>query len=387
MAITKEQLHEYCKPLISRKNADLGFMRDSLIGIKADAFELARSFIRFEPDFEGRLGSAPPELSGPIREALNELGGARISPKTAVERLRGVFLKYGIFLESESDPGVWFVTRRLIVGQASLALMIGPYEKLKNDHDHLHNGRLHVSEDGSANDIRISVSGAAARVAELLDLWLSPVDGLDETEQNERLLYRLNDEGMRKWTLSNVTDPETMGLDFTLYVISMRATFARFRALLEACDSPREFLNEAINDQVEAVAVHETGHMEENRLNGLSRFGREKKEHLAYLLEAAYSHPAIAFRSLIGHGHDVSLSLPYLSAELKKLGNEAFLQGDDFLTKMAFDMLDMELGALHEGPHDEVLDLGTIRKLRNLEFVKGGQMETVEKAMFNPSWK
>jgi hypothetical protein len=385
MAITKQQLHEYCKPLISRKSADLAFMKDSLKGNSVAAFDIANSFMRFEPDFEEKLNLAPQEVSGPVREILKGLG-SQIHPRTAVEKLRDAFLRHSIYLESDRDPGVWFIIRRITAGETIMNLMVGPYEKLRDDPNTLHTGRLHIANDGTASHLRLSVSAAGARVAELLDLWLSPLEGLDETEQNERILYRLSDEGISKWIGSDLRDPAALGFDFTLYVISMRASFTRFRELLEATDTPREFLNEALNDQLEAVAMHELGHISESKLNGLGRFSEEKKEQIAYLLAAAYSHPAIAFRSLISHDHHSS-SLPYLCNELKKIGSEAFLQGDNFLTQMAFDMLDLEFNDLHDKPHDEVLDLGAIKSLRHVELVLPEHMELIEKAMFNPSWR
>jgi hypothetical protein len=385
MAITKQQLYEHCRPLISRKSADLSFMKDTLNGNSSAALELARSFMKFEPGFEAKLNSAPQEVSGSIREILKGLGG-EVHPKTAVERLRHAFLKYSLYLESDHDPGVWFVIRRIDAGETAMSLMIGPYEKLRNDADYIHNGRLHIAKDGSASELRLSVSAAAARVAELLDLWLSPFDGLDETERNERMLYRLNDEGIGKWIESGDRSPETLGFDFTLYAISMRASFARFGELLEASDTPREFLNEALNDQLESVAIHELGHIAETRLNGVGKFSEEKKEQIAYLLAAAYSYAPIAFRSLISHGHSLS-SLPYLCNEMGRIGSEALLQGEDFLVQMAFDLLDTEFISHHDDHHDAVLDLSAIRSIRNTELVLPEHMEIIEKAMFNPSWR
>ena len=80
-------------------------------------------------------------------------------------------------------------------------------------------------------------------------------------------------------------------------------------------------------------------------------------------------------------------SLPYLSNELGRMGAESFMQGDDFLCQMAFDLLDTEFVAHHDDHHDAVLDLRAIRGLRNLELASPKDMDAIERAMFNPSWR
>ncbi len=390
VSVSPKEIREHCRPMLRRK----GFRFSRLDGLIEDerrrSLEVAKAFA--QPGGQSRfmysLRDAPKTLSDGVRRAIDaksalpqgQNGAAQASQLALLANIQRELIAHGVYSEfgRPATSGILLLSRSL-GGIPTHFVLSEPHANTS-----IFCGRMTISPDGSRH-MAIFVSGAAARMMEIMDIWLhTPQTNPDE--MLERRLIRADRGSLERFVCGRgKVSPEETPFLIALNVISMRSCVARLRSLAETSSSPSEFLLLALNAQLDSVVAHETAHLEERKANGSVKLPKETREILAYLLEAVHSRADDAFQSLLHRSFDFHRLMPGLEADIRGKGLESFLEDSAYLSRWAKETLDGQFVAISGKTHEELIDTLAIRAVQSSDFMGQEQIPLIERAMYNPS--
>ncbi len=370
-----------------------GFRFSRLNGLleeeRRKSLEVAMAFS--QPNGQSRflysLRDAPAGLRSGIQEAIDsrtvppsaQNGEAHKSRLALLSAIQEQLIAHGVYSEfgRPATAGLLLGTKEA-AGLRSHFVLSEPHAQTS-----VFCGRLTINPDGSRR-MAIFVTGASARMMEVLDIWLRTPKG-GEDEMFERRLMRSDRDSLERFVSRSALPAEETPILFALNLISMRSCVGRLREIARESGSPEEFVIRALNRQIDSVYAHETAHEEENQANGSLPLPKEMKETLAYLLEAVHGQADDAFQSLLHRSFDFARMMPRMEADIRARGISVVLEGQDYLRRWALDALDERFLSLTGRTHEHVIDAGPIRSAQTSDHIDRRHMRLLEKAMFNPS--
>ncbi len=388
MSITERELREYCRPMLRRKGFRFSragplIEEDSLRSLAvAKAFSMPDG----QRDFLYSLRLAPGGMRRGIHEALDrkrslgsQNGRGHAARLELLSDIQEVLIAHGIFAQfgRPATTGIILGTRR--IGDIPVYFVLTESRSTTS----VFSGRVSIGLDGR-KQMAISVTGAAARLMETLDLWLRD-PASSEDDRFERRLMRADRESLRAFLEGKSLAPDEPIFLMAINLISMRSCISRLRSLASASPSARSFLLSALNSQLDSVLAHETAHLVEREANGSIPLPKESKEILGHLLEAVHGKADDAFQSLLHREFDFAQRMPALKEDIGRKGLGALLEDSAYLSGWARAALDERFLALSGRTHEQVVDTGAIRAVQSGDFIDEGVMPLIEKAMYNPS--
>ncbi len=352
------------------------------------ALDVARAFSR--PDGQTRflhsLRGSPEGMREGILSAidrkrqaasLNGSGhGARLQ---LLSEIQGALVSHGVYAEFARPATAGIILQSRLIGDMPAYFVLGE----SNSSTALFCGRLTQEPDGRRH-LAIFVSGASARLMEVMDLWLLDPDA-GEDERFERSLLRADRETLRSFLDGKSAGPEEPILLTAINLISMRSCIGRLSALAASSESCSGFLLSALNAQLDSILAHEVAHLVESQAVGATTLPKWMKEIMGYLLEAVHGKADDAFQQLLHREFDFGLKMPGLREDIARRGFGVLLEDSSYLSGWARLTLDEMFVSVSGWPHDQVVDTGAIRAVQSTDFIAAEQMPLVEKAMYNPS--
>ncbi len=384
MAVTLRQVKDYCTPFLERKNFRFRQLRRFVGQRKLNDLRVAKAFAHpgeGAANFMVALHGASRRLKEPITEELrrNDRKGITHDDRMLmIRRIQEIFLESGIHTDFNRPSSVGLVMHTDTVSDTPAYFILG-----ESGGSATFCGRYYDAIDGIGSRLTVNITSTASRLVEILDLMFNP--GKDEHDRFERALMLRDKEGLGTWVSKVDFEPEEVPANMFLFVLSVRETIAKLEALAAKCDTPEEFVMRAVNIQLDSVLAHETSHIEEKRANGEIPLSKTAKELIAYLLEAAYSSPDIAFRAMLERKFEVEMMMPGMFEEIRGMGGMALLEDSAFLRENALDSLDDIFIELSNKSHDEVIRTDVIQRVQKSDYLNGKDMPLVERAMCNPS--
>lgn len=384
MAVTLRQVKDYCRPILERRNFRFKKLRRFVGNRTVSDLRVAKAFAHpgeGAANFMMALQGASSKLREPITEELRSMDRKGITHEERmlmIRRIQEVFLENGIHTDFNRPSSVGLVMHTDSVGETPVYFILG-----ESGGSATFCGRYYESIDGIGSRLTVNVTSTASRLVEILDIMFNP--GKDEHDRFERALMLRDRDSLGSWVSKVDFEPDEVPVNMFLYVLSVRETISRLEALAEQCDSPEEFVMRAVNQQLDSVLAHETSHLEEKKANGEIPLSRTAKELIAYLLEASYASPDIAFRAMLDRKFDVEKMMPGMFDEIRGMAGMTLLEDLTFLRENALDSLDDIFLELASKSHDEVIRTDVIQRVQKSNYVNGNDMPLVERAMCNPS--
>jgi hypothetical protein len=385
-------------------------MRDLCLG-EAFATPGAHEFIL-------ALRDANPRLREPIMEEIRKLESTPTRTHQERNRTRSriqeIFIEDGIFTDFSRPASVGLILAKTEILGVDTYLILG-----KSSPAVLHSGRLNMNAENPT--LIINVTNAAGRLMETLDVMFMVSDpmlrgrdpalvkdimrryDISESEARSfiddifimRNAMRKSREELNPIFSKTEFDREDMPFLNVLDVVSTRASIARLeRSMLES-DEEGAFVMDAINAYVNAKLAHETCHIIERKANSALSMNERQMELLAYLMEAAYARPDIAFSALLSQADagpqrnriDVKADIPDLAEDIFRLNGSAFLQDEGYLRIWASRCVDDRFRKLTGQAHTDLVDVDPIRKIQDARFLGPAHMPLLEKAVCNPTFR
>lgn len=384
MSVTLSQVKDYCTPFLERRNFRFRQLRRFVGSKKLNDLRLAKAFAHpgeGAANFMMALQGASPHLREPITEELRRLDRKGITHEDRmlmIRRIQEIFLSSGIHTDFNRPSSVGLLMRTDTVSDTPVYFLLG-----ESGGSATFCGRYYDAIDGIGSRLTVNVTSTASRLVEILDIMFNP--GKDEHDRFERALMLRDKESLGKWVSKVDFEPDEVPANMFLFVLSVRQTISNLEALAAACDSPEEFVMRAVNLQLDSVLAHETSHIEEKRANGEIPLSKGAKELIAYLLEASYASPDIAFRAMLDRKFEIEKMMPGMFQDIRGMGGMALLEGSTFLRECALESLDDIFIELSKKSHDEIIRTDVIRAVQKSNYVGGSDMPLVERAMCNPS--
>jgi len=385
VAITLSQVHEHCKPILERRNFRFRQLRGFVSGRTVDGLRLAKAFAHPGPgasNFMKALRGAKPDLKGPIEEEIRRLDrGKPVSHDERmlmVRRVQEIFLENGIHTDFNRPSSAGLVIRKGSVGETPVFFILG-----ESGGSATFCGRYYEAIDGIGSRLTVNVTSTASRLVEILDLMFN--EGRDGNDRLERALMLRDPESLRSWVSKVDFRPEEVPVSMFLFVMSVRESIRKLTEMAGRCDNPEDFVRAAVNAQLDAVLAHETSHILEMKANGKIPLPRAAKELIAYLLEAAYSSPDIAFRAMLDRKFRMEELMPGLCEDIRTLGGLALLEDSGFLQERAIESLDDIFMEISGKAHGQSISAEIIRGVQRSDYIENWQLLLVERAMCNPS--
>lgn len=388
MSVSPKEIRDYCRPMLRRKGFRFSRLNGLLEEERRRSLEVARAFS--EPNAQSRflysLRDAPESLSSGIQAAIDrraapasaQNGEAHKSRLALLSEIQAQLIAHGVYSEFGRPA-----TAGLLLGTRSAGGMVSYFVLGEQVQTSLFCGRLTTNLDGRRS-MAIFVTGAAARMMEVLDIWLRTPKG-DEDEMFERRLMRADRDSLERFVSGKTLSPEETPFLLALNIISMRSCVEHLREIARDSGTPEEFVIRALNRQIDSVYAHETAHKTESEANGSLPLSHELKEILAYLLEAVHGQADDAFQSLLHRSFDFGKIMPRFESDVRARGLPVLLEGEDYLRRWALDTLDERFLALTGRTHEHVVDTGSIRSAQTSDYIDGRHITLLKKAMYNPS--
>lgn len=385
MTITVREIKDYCRPFLSRRTFKFRKLKPLLGGSKVKKLMLAKAFANPGKDssnFQAELDRAHPDIYDPIAEEFAKLNAkASVSHQDRFEtseNVRRIFLEHGIFTDFGRPGSVGLIINQTSIQGIPTYFVLG--ESLRQT---VFSGRLYPPRGDDPGALMIQVSSAASRVAELLDIMFN--NNGSAHEHLEKNLVRVSKQTLRGWASQLDFEREEVPVRLILLAVSMRASVESLLDILSSSPSPQEFLRTAVNLQLDSIVAHETSHIEERKANGHIPLNKETKEILAYLLEAVYGRPDLAFRTLMHRDCDLGVVVPKLVDHIRDKGSSAFLMEAESLRPFALEALDDSFLSIAGKKHSAVISGDEIKNVQSSDYVEKECMPLIERAMCNPS--
>ena len=385
MTLTIGQVKEYCKPFLSRRTFKFKQLRPLIGGAKVRDLMLAKAFANPGKDFsnfQAEFDRANPHLYDPIGAEYE-----KFNAKTSVshedrfetsERIRKIFIEHGIFTDFGRPASVGLIINTTEIQGIPTYFLLG-----ESSRQSIFSGRLYPPRGDDPGALIVQVSSAASRVAELLDITFNNNGtGQDHLEKN---IARVSKKTLRGWSSQLDFSHDEVPVHLILLSISMRSTVAKLLDIMESARNPQQFLQRAIELQLDSILAHEVAHMEECRANGSITPDKETKEILAYLLEGVYGHPDCAFRAMLQRKCDLDIAVPKLVAHIKEKKAKAFLEDAESLRPFALQALDEMFISITGQTHVGLIRPSEIQSVQTSDHIRTECMPLIERAMCNPS--
>ncbi|MDD5171503.1 MAG: hypothetical protein PHF60_00515 [Candidatus ainarchaeum sp.] len=389
MSITKEQLKAYCEPFLKRREFSFGEL--SLGNRARRALGVAQAFA----DSKGNprllinsLKGAPKTLAeGIIRDS--KAPEKTTTPREFSQCVQKHLVAHGVYAEFRRPASVGLIlVQREVDGLPVYFLLNEPDPK---SHELAYCGRTTfdpLNQKKPTSQI-IYVPAAAARLAEMLDIWLRDIPASASEMPLDFMAIRLSEPYLKKWCIGvkdDISDPKDSIVRSALFVIGMRCGIKRLRDLLKDSDSPQDFLIRALNIQLNSVVAHETAHLLERKANGRIMIDKDGKELIAYMLEAKYSYPDIAFLSFLHrYKNELERLVPRFVKDMRENGVMAMLENEDYLRGWASELLDSDFVQLTGKVPEELIDVSALQRVQTSDFVSQKHLPLLERAIYNPS--
>ncbi|MEW6035408.1 MAG: hypothetical protein AB1529_02235 [Candidatus Micrarchaeota archaeon] len=388
MAVGKEQIKSYCAPMLRRKTFKFGRLKGLVDEPVLEGLKLAKAFGNPGPSsrrFIRELRMTDHNLRCDISEALRPLGGdsPEIVRHQVLSGIREVFLSRGLHSRFGRPESVGLMLH-------SFEAFGRPVHVFLDESDGMRVGRarFNMGMEGLLW-FELNATQNAARLAQLLDFWLAGPEELDCRPEGMRISLARTGAGAAGEALARAFAAEGLTEEasvlFALDVSCLRLMISRLASIAAESGSPREFLMRSLNAQIGSAFAHEVAHMLEREANGNVPLPRDVMEIAAYMLQALYSDPAEAFRSMMLHGVDVTVVLPSFDSSMRQLGAGAFAVGEDFLRKWADILAGAIFTSLGGRSHEEMLDGQKIREAAGIAPISMEHMQFIERAMCNPN--
>jgi hypothetical protein len=385
VAVTLGQVKGYCTPFLERKNFRFRQLCSFVGHRRLNDLRLAKAFAHpgeGAANFMKALEGANTKLREPITEELRKLDrGGSVSHEDRmlmIRKIQEIFLESGIHTDFNRPSSVGLVIRSDAVSDTPVYFLLG-----ESGGSATFCGRYYEAVNGIPSRLIVNVTSTASRLVEILDLMFN--EGRDDNDRFERALMLRDRESLGAWVSKVDFEPDEVPANMFLFVMSVRESIRKLNELAGECGSPEEFVCRAVNLQLDSVLAHETSHIEEKKANGEIPLSKEAKELIAYLLEASYASPDIAFRAMLDRKFKVEEMMPGLFDDIRGMGGMALLEDSSFLRACALESLDDIFIELSSKSHDEVIRTDIIKAVQKSNYVNGNHMPLVERAMCNPS--
>lgn len=385
MSVTLRQVKDYCRPFLERRNFRFRQLRRFVGHTRLNDLRVAKAFAHpgdGAVNFMKALDMASPKLKEPITEELRKLdkrGNITHDDRMLmIRKIQEIFLQNGIHTDFNRPSSVGLVMHSGTVSNTPVYFLLG-----ESGGSATFCGRYYEAIDGIGSRLTVNVTSTASRLVEILDLMFN--DGKDDNDRFERALMLRDKDSLGQWVSKVDFDPDEVPASMFLFVLSVRESISKLEGIAAQCDTPQDFVRMAVNLQLDSVLAHETSHIEEKKANGEIPLSKGAKELIAYLLEAAYSSPDIAFRAMLDRKFEIEKMMPGMFDDIRGMGGMALLEDAAFLRACALDSLDDIFIELSSKSHDEVIRTDIIQGVQKSNYVNGNDMPLVERAMCNPS--
>lgn len=385
MAVTLREIHDYCRPILERRNFRFRHLHGQLSFSRIKEMRLAKAFAHPGPNavnFMMALQGAKPAIREPVLEEIQSLDGradaSHEDRMLMVRRVQEHFLKIGIHTDINRPSAVGMVIKSGSVAGVPVYFLLGESEGIST-----FCGRYYEPIDGIGSRLTINVTSAATRLVEVLDIMFG--EARDKNDRLERALMLRDPEALRAWISKVDFAPDEVPVSMFLHVMSVRESIRALKEAAKACDSPSEFIRLALNAQLDSVLAHETAHLLERKANGQIPLTKHAKELIAYLIEAVYSRPDISFRSMLDRRIEIERVMPPLYSDIRAKGGLALLEDSSFLRAHALMRLDALFLAISGKPHSATMDTGLLTSVQGEFHIDAATMPLIERAMCNTS--
>ena len=386
MSFTLGQVRDYCEPFLRRKKFSYNQLNGVLSPTQKKDLGLAYSFAvpgEAASGFMLQLRNASPHLREPIMEEISRLEGKKglsgDEKREFFQRVRRIFIANGIHTDHGRPGSVGLILKQTEIEGVPACFYLGETSSRS-----IFPGRLTLPTSDDQGFLLVNVSSAGQRITQVLDMLFS--SERDPEDFIERVLVRADPKELEGYVNMLNLDFNTVNVDFVLHIASMRISIDRIAALMDRSDSPADFLLRALNNELDSILSHETAHILEGKANGHLRISKEKKEMLAYLMQAVYSCPEIAVRSIIDrHELDFDDVMPHLVQQVMAMGHDAFSGDVNLLRESARGHLDDHCLMLTGKTHDQLVDTRRLRKVQTSDHITKEHLPLIEKTICNPS--
>ncbi len=290
------------------------------------------------------------------------------------------FSRRAVLLDSGTGSAQGALIRGINVGGIPVSLRLA-----ESGADSISRASVTIGAYG-ATVVDVNVTACGERVGQVLDYYLADSAGASGRADGFFIVYaRAPREKLIAAVEKCSFGPEQLPVSFALDVSCIRLAFESLERMALECGSPRELLRRALNSNIDSALAHEFSHIEESRIHGAQALPRVVKEALAYFLQAAYSDPADAFRSMLLRGFEIQLMMPSFDAALRNLGPACFCVERPFLRKWAIAMADAIFRGNCGKPHGELVLKQRIIGAQTSDFIKDADMPLIERAVCNPN--
>ncbi|MCI0503695.1 hypothetical protein L0Y65_03205 [Candidatus Micrarchaeota archaeon] len=408
MSVTRGELKEYLGPALSRKTFRFCRLRGLVREGTLQSLRFARAFSHPENLHAGsaqprrsrrgaeimrELSKTEPWLRLPVMDALRKLSGGagpggHASPSArmeAMERIQETLLDCGVHAVFGKPASAGLMLHAREAAGIPLRLYLG-----ESFGDKLGRGRLNRHPGGSWS-LEVDVTQTAARLMQAVEYWLAdfrlPLPHLDM----QRLSFVRAPRELLKKNLAECMERgrvagEHVPVMFALDVSCLRLINDQLECIASGSATPQDFLMRALNASMDSVLAHEIAHLQERRASGFAALHPMAKETLAYLLQAAYSEPADAFRGMMMRGFDITLMMPAFDAALRAMGSHAFCLERGYLRGWARGMLDEfeKLCGFGTGAKPAI-GTDAITNAQTNDYITEGDLPLIERALCNPN--
>ncbi|MBU0527285.1 hypothetical protein KKE92_02295 [Candidatus Micrarchaeota archaeon] len=390
MSVTVREIKDYCDPFLARKTSRFKHLKGVLSVSKLKDLRLAKAFANpgeGARNFIAALDSARAPLREPILDMLDEFGEHGYTDPQEAHHARlllwrevqSLFIENGIHTDFGRPSSVGLILSKREIQGIPTYFFLGESWSVNS-----FSGRFYLPINGETPRLTVNVSSSGGRLMEVLDmLFCGATDNLDVIQKS---LVRIPRDELPAFIERFDLGENGAPLMLILHTISLREDVRRLRAVMEDAASPQEVLLSSLNQQIGSVVAHETAHIEERKANGSMPVSKEVREILAYLMEATYANPNVAYRNLLDRSFDFDAVMPALRMDVELKGTvPSFLEGEDFLRAHALDALDEQFLNLTGQVHTDLVSGQAIRDVQTSDFLTLEHMPLIERIICNPS--
>ncbi len=354
MAVQFRQLERYFKPVLRLGKFRINDLNGMLSETQKKDLMLARAFSdrsmsgrQEASEFAKELKRARPELRDPIEEEISKAqskSSIRHSDRIQLQKsIQRIFADNGISADFARPNSVGIILRTTETDGIPTHFVL-----CESSGSNPFTGRFNVPDENDPGSIYLNVTGAVARMNEQMKLLF--YDTLDGSKDGERLMMYFGYHVV--WEEAEHLKSLMQNMHFKLedqHPSAMFGYFARRKfamrllAMMEQSETAPDFFLKALNSYLDCTRSHETAHLLERMANKGEKFDNIDLEVMAYLMQAAYSHPDVPFINLAEYlPFGIDKVFPKVWEDMTSRGPdgktepyEFFFRGRHYLKKLA----------------------------------------------------
>ncbi len=340
MAIDLPAIHRYCKKPLARKE----FRYDQLErrGLISTANHRKLEALRFFSSGQGmkeRFISALAEADETFAADIRQIYQKHSDPVEVALFSQLCMLDHGVFADFNRPNSSGLILDCEMLDEIPILVVLG---EMTEGNRNTFSGRVTINNDSGLDSAVVYATIAIEEMSDMLNLWFSanfeenPSIEAQHSCRTDAATERLIDFVIE----GKIAIPDLDDSDIILNIWANRIILNRYRAIMRHSSTPSEFVQRVADLHLRAARLHEAAHVAEVKANWGIRRTQVDKELLAYLAEACYINPGLAFRALMRRP-DVSMirDLKELNREIERLGLEAFLESEKTMEMWAYKML------------------------------------------------